>query len=337
MPTTPPDLQAPALAAGGPVPLQRRGAGLMLALASGAAFGTSGTFGDGLLRSGWSPGAAVLARITVAALTLTPFALPQLRRQRAALRGNVRQVLGYGLIGVLGCTFCYFYAIASIPVGIGLLLEYTAAFMVVLWLWLRHGQRPRVLTITGTAAALGGLALMGGVTGSGGLDPAGLAWGLAAAVCMTMFMFISEGKTAPAPSGSPGSPESPGSPPEELSPVVLSWAGICVAAVTLAVLGSCGAVPMAATTAPVSFLGHPVSWIWPVLAVGALSTGAAFITAVAAVRALGAKLATFLGMSEVLFSVAFAALMLSQVPTATQFAGGALILAGCALVRADER
>lgn len=331
MTTTPSDVQGSAIAAGGrrrPGSGTRRGAGLVLALASGAAFGTSGTFGDGLLRSGWSPGAAVLSRIVVAALVLTPFAVPRLRRQRAALRAGVRQVLGYGLIGVLGCTFCYFYAIASIPVGIGLLLEYTAAFMVVMWLWLRHGQRPRALTIGGTAAALGGLALMGGVTGSGGLDPAGLAWGLAAAVCMTMFMFISESKTAPAPAGSP---------PEELSPLVLSWAGICVAAVTLAALGAAGAVPMAATTAPVSFLGHPVSWIWPVLAVGALSTGAAFITAVAAVRALGAKLATFLGMSEVLFSVGFAAVMLSQVPTVTQLAGGALILAGCVLVRADER
>ncbi|MCL2580921.1 MAG: DMT family transporter [Streptosporangiales bacterium] len=334
MTTTPSDVGDPVLAAGSTV-RARRGAGLFLALASGALFGTSGTFGDGLLRSGWSPGAAVLARIVVAALTLTPFALPRLRRQRAALRRNARQVLGYGLIGVLGCTFCYFYSIASIPVGIGLLLEYTAAFMVVMWLWLRHGQRPRALTIGGTAAAIGGLAVMAGVTGAGGLNPAGLAWGLGAAVCMTVFMFICESPPSPA------APEelagSPGSPPEELSPVMLTWTGLCVAAVTLAAAGAAGAVPMAATTAPVSFLGHPVSWIWPVLAVGALSTGAAFITAVAAVRALGAKLATFLGMSEVLFSVAFAALMLSQVPTATQFAGGALILLGCALVRADER
>lgn len=336
MTTSPSDVQAPA-AAGSPRRLRSRtpsGAGLLLALASGAAFGTSGTFGDGLLRSGWSPGAAVLARIVVAALTLTPFAVPQLRRQRAALRGNVRQVLGYGLIGVLGATFCYFYAIAYIPVGIGLLLEYTAAFMVVVWMWLRHGQRPRALTIGGTAAAIGGLALMAGITGAGGLSPAGLAWGLGAAVCLTTFMFTCEGKGTPV-QADPGL--SAQAPPRELSPTVLSWAGICVAAAALAALGAAGAVPMAATRADVSFLGHQVGWIWPVLAVGALSTATAFITAVAAVRALGAKLATFLGMSEVLFSVAFAAVMLSQVPTATQFAGGALILAGCVLVRADER
>ena len=117
---------------------------------------------------------------------------------------------------------------------------------------------------------------------------------------------------------------------------MLSWAGIWVAAIALSVLGLTHAVPMAASTADVAFLGHQVSWILPVLAVGTLSTAAAFITAVAAVRSLGPKLASFVGMSEVLFAAAFAWLMLDQVPTATQFAGGALILAGVVLVRADE-
>lgn len=333
----------PASAVGGPRRRirfrTRHGAGLVMALVSGAAFGTSGTFGDGLLRAGWSPGAAVLARIVVAALTLAPFAVVQLRGQWGALRRGVRQILGYGLFGVLGCTFSYFYAIASIPVGIGLLLEYTGAFMVVGWLWLRHGQRPRWLTLTGTVSALGGLALMAGITGTGGIAATGLAWGLLSAVCMTVFLFICDRPQLPATeaAASPAPSSEPAARPRELSPVVLSWAGICVAAAALALLGAVGVVPMAATTADVSFLGHPVSWILPVLAVGSLSTAAGFITAVAAVRSLGPKLASFVGMSEVLFAAAFAWLMLSQVPTATQFAGSALILAGVACVRADER
>lgn len=313
----------------------QRGTGLVVAIVSGAAFGTSGTFGDGLLRAGWSPGAAVLARITVAALVLTPPALLQLRGQRAALRRNARQVLVYGLIGVLGCTFCYFYAIVTIPVGVGLLLEYTGAIMVVGWLWLRHGQRPRWLTISGTVAAIGGLALMAGITGSGGVSMIGFAWGLMAAVCMTVFMFICDRPQAPA-AASPAT-SSPAERPEELSPLMLSWAGIWVAVIVLSLLGLTHAVPMAASTVDVAFLGHQVSWILPVLAVGVLSTAAAFITAVAAVRSLGPKLASFVGMSEVLFAAAFAWLMLDQVPTATQFAGGALILAGVVLIRADER
>jgi drug/metabolite transporter (DMT)-like permease len=118
---------------------------------------------------------------------------------------------------------------------------------------------------------------------------------------------------------------------------MLSWAGICVGVAVLALLGAVRAVPMAATTADVVFLGHQVSWLLPVLAVGTLSTAAAYITAVAAVRSLGPKLASFVGMSEVLFAAAFAWLMLGQVPTTEQFAGGAMILAGVVLIRADER
>jgi drug/metabolite transporter (DMT)-like permease len=319
-----------AVAAMSPAVRPRRGAGLLVALASGAAFGTSGTFGDGLLRAGWSPGAAVLARITVAALALTPFALVQLRGQWSVLRRGARQILAYGLFGVLGCTFFYFYSIETIPVGIGLLLEYTAAFMVVGWLWVRHGQRPRRLTIAGTVTAIGGLALMAGITGSGGVSLTGFALGLVNAACMTVFMFVCD-----RPQSAPTAQALP--PREEVSPVILSWAGICVGTVALAILGAVRAVPMTASTADVVFLGHQVSWLAPVLLVGTLSTAAAYITAVAAVRSLGAKLATFVGMSEVLFSVLFAWLMIGQVPTPEQFGGSALIMAGVILIRVDER
>ena len=41
--------------------------GLALALLSAATFGTSGTFASALIGAGWSPGAAVLTRIAVAA------------------------------------------------------------------------------------------------------------------------------------------------------------------------------------------------------------------------------------------------------------------------------
>ena len=57
------------------------GRGVTLALASAATFGTSGTFAASLIGAGWSPAAAVTARITVSALVLTIPALLQLRGQ----------------------------------------------------------------------------------------------------------------------------------------------------------------------------------------------------------------------------------------------------------------
>ncbi|MDT4937695.1 MAG: hypothetical protein QOG80_1366, partial [Pseudonocardiales bacterium] len=55
-----------------------------------------------------------------------------------------------------------------------------------------------------------------------------------------------------------------------------------------------------------------------------------------AARLLGAKLSSFVGLTEVLFAAVFAWLFLGQLPGAMQIAGGVLIIGGVALVRIDE-
>ena len=75
-------------------------------------------------------------------------------------------VVAYGLVGVAACQVCYFNAIARMDVGISILLEYLGIVLVVGWLWVRHGQRPRPLTVLGGVAALSRLALMLKLTGS---------------------------------------------------------------------------------------------------------------------------------------------------------------------------
>jgi len=53
-------------------------------------------------------------------------------------------------------------------------------------------------------------------------------------------------------------------------------------------------------------------------------------------RLLGATLASFVGLAEVLFAVAFAWLFIGQVPTVVQAIGGVIVVAGVALVRLGE-
>jgi len=294
--------------------------GLGLAVLSAAAFGTSGTCGSALVDAGWSPAAAVTARITVAALVLTWPALAALRGRWALLRRSAGQVLAYGAVGVVACQLCYFNALAHLPVGVALLLEYLGSVLVVGWLWLRHGQRPRRLTVTGTVAALGGLVLVLNLAGSGGgLSVVGVVWALGAAVALAVYFMLSAADSA-----------------EPLPSVVMVCGGAWTGAVLLAVGGLVHAVPMTASTRDVQLLGHRVSWIVPVLGLSLLATALAYVSGVGAARDLGAKLASFVGMAEVLFAVAYAWLLLHQIPSALQFGGGVLILAGVALVRLDE-
>jgi drug/metabolite transporter (DMT)-like permease len=294
-------------------------AGLTLAAASAATFGTSGTFASSLIRAGWSPAAAVLARIAVAAFVLTGPALLQLRGRWTLLRRGAGRAAAYGLVAVAGCQLCYFNAIERMPVGVALLLEYLAGVLVVGWLWLRHGQRPRRLTVTGAVTAIAGLAMVLGLAGSVRVNPAGVTWALLAAVCLAIYFLLS------AAGG-----------PEPLPPIVMAWAGLCAGTVILAVLGWIGAVPMTAATRNVGFLGHQVSWLVPVLGLSVVAAAFAYVAGIGAARRLGPKLASFAGMAEVLFAIAFAWLLLGQLPSAVQFAGGALILAGVTLVRLDE-
>jgi drug/metabolite transporter (DMT)-like permease len=273
----------------------------------------------------------------VAALILTGPALVRLRGRWGEFRRSARLVAGYGLIGVAGGQVCYFNAIERMPVGIALLLEYLGAVLVVGWLWLRHGQRPRALTIAGAAVAVAGLALMVGGSGTGGLSPVGVLWGMLAAVSVTVYFFLSagpvgKGGSVPAKTDASAEAGAPGS----LPPVVLAWAGMCAGAAALALLGVVHALPLAASASDVTLLHHRVSWVLPTIGIALLATAVAYSVGIAAVRRLGPKLASFIGMAEVLFSSLFAWMLLGQLPSATQFLGGALIFAGVTLVRVDE-
>jgi drug/metabolite transporter (DMT)-like permease len=296
-----------------------RGVGIGLALVSAAGFGTSGTFGTSLIGAGWSPVGAVVARVSVAALVLTGPALVQLRGRWATLRGQAWRTIGFGLIGVAVCQVCYFNALARMPVGVALLLEYLGVVMIVGWLWVRHGQRPRPLTVTGGIGALSGLALMLNVTGAGGISIAGVIWGLLAAVSLAVYFFMSASVDA-----------------EPLPPVVMTWGGMIVGAAALGAAGLTGALPLTFAGGDVTLFGHQVSWPVPVLGLSLLAAAFAYVTGIGAARRLGAKLGSFVAMAEILFAVVFAWVLLHQTPSGTQFLGGALILIGVVLVRLDE-
>ena len=104
----------------------------------------------------------------------------------------------------------------------------------------------------------------------------------------------------------------------------------------LGLAGLVGLVDMSASTARASYNGVHVTWWLAVLALGVITAAVAYVSGVLASRALGARLASFLGLLEVLFSVIFAWLLLGQLPGPIQLLGGVLLLAGVIVVRAGE-
>jgi drug/metabolite transporter (DMT)-like permease len=85
----------------------------------------------------------------------------------------------------------------------------------------------------------------------------------------------------------------------------------------------------------VAFRGVEVPGILPILWVGAVGTTLGYALGVMAVPRVGSRLASFIGLSEVLFALGFAWLLLGERPGPIQFVGGAVLLVGVVLVRMD--
>ncbi len=296
---------------------RHKGLGLWLALASAAAFGTSGPFAKALLVEGWTSGAIVLLRVTGATLVLAVPTILALRGRWHLVRANLAAVLTYGAVAVAGCQVAYFLAVQRLDVGVALLLEYLGVVLVVLWVWARTRRAPGRLTAVGVALALGGLVLVLDLSGQVRPDPVGVVWGLVAAAGLATFFVLAAEESS-------------------LPPVALAGLGMAAGAVTLAVLGAVGVVPMTFSSADVELLGRAVPWWLSIGELAVVAAAAAYLLGVTAARMLGSTVASFVGLTEVLFAVLFARVLLGELPGPVQLAGGVLIVAGVVAVRVGE-
>ncbi len=299
-------------------PLRRADLGLVAAVVTAAAFGTSGPFAKALLTTGWSSGAIVLLRVGIAALVLAVPAVLACRGQWSVVRAHLPVILVFGLVAVAGCQVAYFNAVGTLSVGVALLLEYSGTVLVVMWVWLRTRRAPTRLTLAGAVMALAGLGLILDIAGQTPPDLVGVMWGLLAAVGLAAYFVASS-------HGDRGLP-----------PVALAGFGMGVGALALGVLGVAGVVPLEFRTAVVVVAGETVPW-W--VAVGELALVAAafaYLLGTYAVRRLGATVASFVGLSEVIFAIFFAWVLLGELPGPVQLAGGVVVVAGVVAVRLGE-
>jgi len=293
-----------------------RSTGLMMGVASALAFSSSGPFVKPLLEAGWSLGAALLVRMGVAGLVLSPALVRAMMRQRGFLARHWRLIVAFGLMPVLGCQLFFFSAMQRMPVAVALLIQYLAPVMLVAAVWARTRRAPSALVLWGSAVAMLGLVLVVDISGAS-FDLIGTLFALAAAVCVCAYFLISERAG------------------DDLPPLALAASGLLTGAIVMGVLCLSGVMPFRAPAVDVVLAGVEVPWWMPLLWVAAIATTVGYALGVMAVPRIGSRVASFVGLSEVLFALMFAWIFLSEVPAPVQFVGGALILVGVVLVRAD--
>lgn len=292
--------------------------GIWFAIGAAAAFSLSGSLGSGLMAAGWSAGAASCVRILVGAVVLLPLCLVAMRGHWSRVPGALPRVIVYGVLAVAGPQLAYFQAVRYMPVAVALLVEFVAPVVVLVWLWLTGGQRPSTATVIGALLALVGLVVVLDLVSGAPVSLVGIAWASAAMVGLAVYFLLSADDS------------------HGLPLVAFATGGLIVAGATLALAGAGGVLDFTMTRADPMYAGREVPWWLAMLLLGAVTSGAAYALGIEGARRLGARLAGFVGLTEVLFVALVAWWLVGETPTAVQAVGGALVLAGVALVKLGE-
>jgi drug/metabolite transporter (DMT)-like permease len=299
--------------------------GLLFAVASAFTFGLSGPLAKSLMESGWSPTAAVTARLAGGAVVMAVFAtIVRPGWFREALQHR-KTVVAYGLIPIAGAQLCYFNAVSHLSVGVALLLEYTAPVLVVAWLWTTTRRRPSNLTLAGVVIAIAGIMLVLDVFSGAHINLVGIAWASAAAICAACYFVMSDKVSAD--STEEGS----------LNSITLAAGGLIIGSAAVALLGASGVMPMTFATQDAVIAGWTTSWVVPAIALAVVPTAIAYTLGIMGISRLRPRFASLVGLSEVMFAVLAAWALLGEAMSATQAVGGAVVLAGLALARQGDR
>jgi len=286
-----------------------------MVVASGTLFAVNGTVSKLVLRAGVEPPQLAFIRAAGAFAGLLVVMLLLGRGRRLAVtRHDLPLLIGYGLAGFFLVPMLYFVAISRLPVGIGLLFEYTAPLFVALWM--RFGQRERVRPRLwgGLALSLAGLACVAEVWGELSLDGLGVLAGLAASVGLAIYYLLGARGVARR---------------DTLSLTTWAFGAAAMAGLLVqAVAPSRGGwAPLAESTSA----GVPVALLCVYVVV--LGSIAPYLLVGAALWHLPATSVGIIGMIEPVIASAVAWITLgeSEALNAAQLAGGALVLAGVAL------
>jgi len=268
------------------------------------------------MEAGWSLGATLLLRMGGAALILAPVLIVTIRRRPGFLRKHGLLIVAFGLTGVAGCQIFYFAALQRMPVAMALLIQYLAPVLLVGLAWVRTRRAPSRRILAGSVLAIAGLVLVVDIAGAS-FDLLGTLLALGAAACTAAYFLIAA-KTG-----------------DDIPPLALASGGLITGALLMGVLVGTGFLAFTAPDVDVVLAGVSLPWYVPIAWVIVVATAGGYAFGVRAGSMLGSRVASFVGLTEVLFALLIAWVVIAEVPTVMQAVGGAMILTGVILVRSD--
>jgi drug/metabolite transporter (DMT)-like permease len=286
--------------------------GVAMVLTAGAVFALNGSVSKLMLQGGLDAPRLTTFRATGAFLCLLVLAtlIPPGPRRLALRRPELPRLILFGLVGFFLVPMLYFVAISRLPVGVGLLFEFTGPVFVALWVRFGEHQRVKARLWLGLILTLTGLAAVAEVwAGELRLDPLGIAAGLTSASLLAVFYVVGSKSVASRDAVS-----------------LTCWAfGVSAIAGALVrpwwtfpagvLAGSSGGIPM---------------WLLALYLI-LFGTLTPYLLVIASMRHLPPTSVGIIGTVEPVIASAFAWVFLSEILSAGQIVGGLVVLVGVVL------
>lgn len=292
--------------------------GYVYALCAALLFGTNGSVTKVILDAGLEPAQLTLFRVggtAVIAGAVLLFA------HRAAFRVSGRQLLvlvAMGVVGVALLQYTYAVALGYLPIGITLLIEFTAVLMVAIIAFFYFKEQVRSRLWVAIGLVLVGLAVVAQIWASE-LHPFGVLMALCAAVCLATYFLVGERAVA------------------KLSPMGVAFWTMSAATVFWLLFSGWWNIDPALFITAVSMGGSLagtslplfVPLVWTML----LGSFTPFFLSLLALKHLSATAAGVVSSAEVIFAFLVAWLWLGEGLNPLQLAGAIVVLAGIVLAQ----
>ena len=292
--------------------------GYLFALAASLLFGANGSLTKLIVEAGLTAtqltqfrtlGTAVLAGALLLIFDRRGFRLPP------------RQLLVMAVLGVFGVALLqasYAFALSLMPVGITLLLEYTAVLMVALFAFFVFREKVKARLWIAIALVLAGLAVVAKVWDSD-LDPFGVLIAMVAAVTLAFYFLVGEKQVG------------------ATSPLTVAFWTMLFATAFWAIFSGWWELRPSTFAAPVQLGGAvgdlQLPLLVPLVVTVVLGSFAPFLLSFYALKHLTATAAGIVASAEVIFAFLVAWLWLGEQLDLLQVGGAAVVLIGIVLAQ----
>ncbi len=296
--------------------------GVLFALTAAVLFGLNGSTTKVIIQSGITAEQVVFIRSLAAGLIALAWALISNRTQLRVQKRLIPRLLLLGVVGVGMLQYAYSQAVVLLPVGIALLIEYTAVLWVPLVALVFFKEPVKKQIWFGAVLVLGGLAVVAQIWDST-LNPIGVLFALAAAASLSTHFITGERIQRHLPTN-----------------VTMAY-GMGIATLVFLPFSNLGSFNYASLLEPTDLSGNLAgnsAPLWLMLVV--LGVAGSFLPMAftfLALRHLSATLVGVIATLETILAAIFALLWLGELISLTQALGGMVVVAGIVLAQTSRR